>query len=110
MDLGAWQNDGSDTVVMYRSSAGVKTSKNAPSVYYNIYWDANLWDATPADSAWDAAINITSTTGGTKTTAFDRNKIPPGYWVWPAIARSLGLGTKPAAIRGSVGFYRIPTY
>lgn len=106
-DLGALYVTGSDTLYLLDMAGGVKTSKNAPSVYVNIYWDANLWDATPADSAWDAATNINSTTGGTKVTSFDRYKVPPGYWCWVGIARTPVLGTKPAAIRGSVGIYKL---
>jgi hypothetical protein len=110
-DFGGWYNDGSDTVQLAKVIGIVKNSKNASSVTINIYWDANYYDATPADSAFTAGLAVSSTTAGTSTTTFAEAKIPPGMWVWVKPCRSLGTtGTKPSKLRLSVSGYKIPKY
>ncbi len=110
-DFGGWYNDGSDTVQMAKVIGIVKNSKNASTVTINIYWDANYYDATPADSAFTAGLAVSSTTAGTSTTTFLEAKIPPGMWVWVKPCRSLGTtGTKPSKLRLSVSGYKIPKY
>jgi len=110
-DFGGWYNDGSDTVQLAKVIGIVKNSKNASSVTINIYWDANYYDATPADSAFTAGLAVSSTTAGTSSTTFAEAKIPPGMWVWVKPCRSLGTtGTKPSKLRLSVSGYKIPKY
>lgn len=108
-EIGAWKNVGSDTACIYIIDGGVTTSKNAPSIYVNVYWNDSLWvsGAFKSDSLLTTALNINSLYGLSSTTTFRSYKVPPNNWCWVEIARTPILGTKPAAIRGSVGIYKL---
>ena len=98
-DYGSFYNGG-DTIIAREVIGGVSQGKNAPSIYVQIYFDDNLWDATP-DSLLTNNLLINSTSGQSSSTTF-RNSgvIPRNKWVWSQTARSVGTsGSLPKALR-----------
>jgi len=106
-DIGSFYNSGSDTLNSVSIRGVVYTGEGTPTVGVRMYYDVNLWDATP--TAVIAETNITSTTSGTVITSFSNQKIPPNVWVWMEI-ETVSSGNKPTALRLTYNFTRIPTY
>jgi hypothetical protein len=94
--------------LIIRSGSGlVVTSKRAPTIGFQLYWDTNLFDATP-DSVFSGVVTVTSTTSGTNNSTFNSTKylIPPDKWVWGKVPTTLLPGQIPQYFVMSV-FYSI---
>jgi hypothetical protein len=100
---GSFFNESRDTLVITALRCVMLHGIGTDTLSVDIFWDANLNDATPTKLN-AAPFPCTSITTGDEDTSFAETKIPPDVWVWcetPGVV----AGRKPTYFNAQISGY-----